>query len=87
MPEPFDELFDGLRQAGEGLQRTLNAFQKAASAALDANAKYQDVNETRERVEAELLASEQQRAALMNELNELRAEIRALRERLNGNTS
>jgi len=86
MPEAFDDLFDGLRRAGEGLRETLDAFQKAASAALEANAKYQDVNETRERVEAQLIGAAQRHAALMNEIGELRAEIRELRERLNGSS-
>jgi predicted nucleic acid-binding Zn-ribbon protein len=75
MDEYWTELFEGLRQAGIGLQHTINGLQHAAEAARTAHAEHGDLRESIQRLE-DLIFQQNDRITAQTE------EIRALRARL-----
>jgi hypothetical protein len=55
MDEYWTELFEGLRQAGIGLQHTINGLEQAAQAARTAHEEHGDLRESIRRLEALVL--------------------------------
>lgn len=75
MADPFKPAWEALQQTADGLVTAVNGIKKLADAMVVASQEYEDVRETVQRVETELLRQS-------DEMRALRTEVRELRDRL-----